>query len=228
MKDLTAPIYEIFVSYQGEGLFVGQRQIFVRFSGCNLKCSYCDEQAAREKSDLKSLDWAVKKIKELSQKYKTNKISFTGGEPLLYHYFIKNLIKKLGKKYFYVLETNGTLYKNLDGIISLIDFVSMDIKLSDYVKKDLLKEHMSFFKKCKRKSYIKMVFDKKIKISELEKIFIEISKIKKDVVFFLQPATINRKIKIDKQLSDEIYKIASDYLKDVRLLPQIHKLIKIK
>ncbi|MEW6013493.1 MAG: 7-carboxy-7-deazaguanine synthase QueE, partial [Elusimicrobiota bacterium] len=119
MKDLTAPIYEIFVSYQGEGLFVGQRQIFVRFSGCNLKCSYCDEQAAREKSDLKSLDWAVKKIKELSQKHKTNKISFTGGEPLLYHYFIKNLIKKLGKKYFYILETNGTLYKNLDGIISL-------------------------------------------------------------------------------------------------------------
>ncbi|MCX7647379.1 MAG: 7-carboxy-7-deazaguanine synthase QueE [Elusimicrobiales bacterium] len=228
MKDLTAPIYEIFVSYQGEGLFVGQRQIFVRFSGCNLKCSYCDEQAAREKSDLKSLGWAVKKIKELSQKYKTNKISFTGGEPLLYHYFIKNLIKKLGKKYFYILETNGTLYKNLDGIISLIDFVSMDIKLSDYVKKDLLKEHVSFFKKCKQKSYIKMVFDKNIKISELEKIFIEISKIKKDVVFFLQPATINRKIKIDKQLSDEIYKIASDYLKDVRLLPQIHKLIKIK
>lgn len=228
MKDLTAPIYEIFISYQGEGLFVGQRQIFVRFSGCNLKCSYCDEPAASKKSNLKSLGWALKKIKELSKKYKTNKISFTGGEPLLYDYFIKNLIKKLGKKYFYILETNGTLYKNLEEIISLINYVSMDIKLSDYVKKDLLKEHILFFKKCKNKCYIKTVFDKKIKISELEKIFIVISKIKKDVVFFLQPATIDREVKIEKKLSDEIYEIASDYLKDVRLLPQIHKLIKIK
>lgn len=228
MKDLTAPIYEIFVSYQGEGLFVGQRQIFVRFSGCNLECSYCDEPSARKKSNLKTLSWAVRKIKELSQQYKTNKISFTGGEPLLYSYFIKEVVKKFGKKYFYILETNGTLYKNLDDIISLINCVSMDIKLSDYVKKDLLKEHMLFFKKCKNKCYIKMVFDKNVKISELGKIFIEISKIKKDVVFFLQPATINQRIKIDKQLTDEIYEIASNYLKDIRILPQIHKLIKIK
>lgn len=45
---LTAPIAEIFCSVQGEGLYAGQRQVFLRFAGCNLSCRYCDEPAARD------------------------------------------------------------------------------------------------------------------------------------------------------------------------------------
>ena len=44
---MTAPIVEIFSSIQGEGLLVGERQVFVRFGGCNLECAYCDTPAAR-------------------------------------------------------------------------------------------------------------------------------------------------------------------------------------
>src|SRR3989339_2270889 len=40
--NLKAPISEVFSSYQGEGIFVGQPQVFIRFCGCNLRCGYCD------------------------------------------------------------------------------------------------------------------------------------------------------------------------------------------
>jgi len=45
-RDLYADIAEIFSSIQGEGLYVGRRQIFIRFCGCNLNCRYCDTETS--------------------------------------------------------------------------------------------------------------------------------------------------------------------------------------
>ncbi|MCK5661099.1 MAG: 7-carboxy-7-deazaguanine synthase QueE, partial [Methanosarcinales archaeon] len=47
-RSSTTHIYEIFNSIQGEGPYVGMRQVFVRFCGCNLACEYCDTYESRK------------------------------------------------------------------------------------------------------------------------------------------------------------------------------------
>ena len=81
---MKAKITEIFSSIQGEGPYVGIKQVFVRFFGCNTKCVWCDTQ----KSSFKeySIKEAASKIRLLSAY--SHSVSFTGGEPLLYKDFI--------------------------------------------------------------------------------------------------------------------------------------------
>ena len=73
-------IRESFTSIQGEGPYVGQKQLFVRFCGCNLKCKYCDTDFVPEKSRDYSVDELVKEINSSGEVFT---ISLTGGEPLV-------------------------------------------------------------------------------------------------------------------------------------------------
>jgi 7-carboxy-7-deazaguanine synthase len=229
MKNLKAPVYDIFSSYQGEGLFVGQKQIFLRFSGCNLSCSYCDENASREKGNIKDLSETVTKIRKLSIKDHINVISFTGGEPLLYTDFIKKVIKDLGRDFNYLIETNGILYNNLKELIDLIDIVSMDIKFPQYSGKELWEEHTKFLRISKNKNvYVKVVAGSEIKISDFKKAVTIVSSVSSQIPFYIQPVTLNGNVLFDMDFIDKLYSIASSELGDVRFLPQIHKIIKIK
>lgn len=96
---MKAYIVEIFSSFQGEGLWIGRRQIFVRFAGCNLDCNYCDTSATKSKDSgiLMSVDEVFEKIEELETS-DLHSISFTGGEPLLYADFINELSNKLSNR----------------------------------------------------------------------------------------------------------------------------------
>ncbi len=94
-------INEIFYSLQGEGAQTGTAAVFVRFSGCNLKCDFCDTD--HEEGALMSDEAIVAEI----AKYPAPLIVITGGEPSLWidQPFIDRL-KMLGKKI--AIETNGT------------------------------------------------------------------------------------------------------------------------
>ena len=156
--DLEGYIAEIFSSIQGEGgtakgSCFGKRQIFIRFSGCNIAtgafkttgCFWCDTPQAQilekeylnyEKTpgsqDFESLKNPVKilKIIEVVKNLKTpdlHSISLTGGEPLCQIDFIKELIKALNSaqlNYPLYLETNG----------SIIPFENDLIELAKYIK----------------------------------------------------------------------------------------------
>ena len=131
---MKAPIIEIFSSFQGEGLFIGQRQIFVRFAGCNLNCSYCDtgDSKSEKSGKLMTVDEVVDSINDILTP-DCHVVSFTGGEPSLYPDFINEVSKQIDLDI--LLETNGTLPNNI-AMIEKLDIVSLDIKLPEHFDGD--------------------------------------------------------------------------------------------
>ncbi len=116
-------VNEIFYSLQGEGSWIGLRNVFVRTSGCNLRCRFCDTTYAYECGEQMSVDEVVGAI----SKYSCKRICLTGGEPLLQKDSFE-LVKMLREQDFFVLiETNGSVdisdFSEDAGVI-----ISLDIK----------------------------------------------------------------------------------------------------
>jgi 7-carboxy-7-deazaguanine synthase len=97
-------VNEIFYSIQGESTFAGFPCIFIRMTGCNLRCTYCDTTYAYEKGDDIPLDSILTTVK----KFDCSLIEVTGGEPLIQDE-TPDLISALIKNgYTVLLETNGS------------------------------------------------------------------------------------------------------------------------
>ncbi|MDR1327800.1 MAG: 7-carboxy-7-deazaguanine synthase QueE, partial [Heliobacteriaceae bacterium] len=155
-------IKEIFASVQGEGPYVGVKQLFIRFCGCNLKCSYCDTDFSDgEEFSPESLAARVKEFDHLSPHLPLNSISLTGGEPLLQTEFLKKFLPLTGKKIY--LETNATLPDKLLEVKPFIDIVSADIKLESASGENVFELHEEFFTNCSGlETFAKIVFDENI------------------------------------------------------------------
>jgi organic radical activating enzyme len=106
-------INEIFYSLQGEGYYSGTPTIFVRFSGCNLRCTFCDTQ--HQEGVMMSLQEIVDEVNKYPN---APLVVLTGGEPSMFidEAFVAELKQKTGKKI--AIETNGTrpLPNNLDWV----------------------------------------------------------------------------------------------------------------
>jgi len=97
-------VNEIFYSIQGESTFAGFPCIFIRLTGCNLRCTYCDTKYAYEEGDDVPLDRILATVK----KFACSLIEVTGGEPLIQDE-TPDLISALIKNgYTVLLETNGS------------------------------------------------------------------------------------------------------------------------
>lgn len=233
--ELTAPINEVFFSYQGEGIYAGIPQIFVRFAGCNLRCNYCDTpKTLKISSDSKyfttqALFEYIKDIFDKNTKSFYNQkpsISFTGGEPLIYCDFILELINKYIKNKFSVyMETNGSLPEQIKKLYKYCDVVSMDIKFKSACGKDLFKEHKKFLEVCKNKVFVKTVITKDTDKKEFTKAVSTISAVSNKIPLILQPASFDNET--NKKIF-EFYSTATLKLNNVRILPQLHKLWNIR
>ncbi len=242
-----ANIIEVFSSIQGEGPYIGYKQIFIRFSDCNLNCAYCDTDF--QKADYINLiiNNNIEKIKNptspinLYSKIKIllddnhHSISFTGGEPLIWQDFINDFIEviiKSNHKIKFYLETNGTLPDKLEQIIHNVDIVSMDLKLESSTNQPVLwKKHSDFIDIClenNKEIFIKTVITKNISDSEIITTSNFINSIKKQVTLILQPVSTNN---VNLALnSDELVKLQSQFLQNlsnVRLIPQVHKYLNV-
>ena len=97
-------IAEIFPSLAGEGVFSGFPTLFIRVSGCNCRCNYCDSKFAWEGGEEISVEELIKLIQKSNKQY----ICWSGGEPLLQIQGITKVIKVTNTKY-HTIETNGTI-----------------------------------------------------------------------------------------------------------------------
>jgi organic radical activating enzyme len=108
----TLKISEIFASVQGEGLRLGEATLFIRLSGCNLQCPFCDTQYAWERGEQMPIDHILDRIKQLRKRFATEWVCLTGGEPLIQD--VENLALRLKVERLKIqIETNGTIYRTL-------------------------------------------------------------------------------------------------------------------
>jgi organic radical activating enzyme len=163
---LHGHLSELFCSIQGEGLFVGERQIFVRTAGCAATCSWCDTvyskvQAPRFvvhagahgepktwRSNPVSLDDVVSDVLEMARAHApVTTVSVTGGEPLEQPDFVGALARALrvhGLRVY--LETAGLHAQALASLIEHVDVIAADVKLASATGVDHREAHRGFLR----------------------------------------------------------------------------------
>jgi len=142
-------VSEVFSAIQGEAALVGTRQVFLRMTGCNIRCAYCDQPEALEKrpgpcriertpgrrnwdrveSPL-AIESVVDAVDRLWRAMPHHSVSVTGGEPLMQSKRLAGLFPMLAELGMPLMaETNGTLVHGLEELIGWLTYVSMDVKL---------------------------------------------------------------------------------------------------
>ena len=112
-------IFEIFYSLQGESRTVGLPTVFVRLTGCPLRCNYCDTEYAFSGGDWLGLDEIIETVASFKAKY----VTVTGGEPLAQKHCNDLLVRLCDQGYEVSLETSGALsIAEVDpGVIKVMD-----------------------------------------------------------------------------------------------------------
>jgi len=218
-------IAEVFDSIQGEGLYLGEKQIFVRFFGCNLNCQFCDTKLNR------FIEYEPQELFKEIQLYQDDyhSISFTGGEPLLQIDFLKEVLNLTsGAGYKSYLETNGTLPGELQDVIDYLDIVAMDLKLpSSTGMGDFWGLHYKFLKIASQKRvFLKAVICQSTKAEDLREMLNLIKEVDKSAILVLQPNSYEKQAL--KEKLEDFKKICLSENITACVIPQIHKLIGVK
>ena len=230
-------IFEIFTSVEGEGILYGTKTMFVRLAGCPFTCFYCDtkESLPMDSGIEYSISDACKIIDEQLEDH-TYKVNFTGGDPLVQHEAVAELAKHIQSKNIPTyLESSCFDAKKFQHVLPYMDFIKIEFKTkeSEFVDPKHYPTLLDNAFEClrtsidsKKTTYIKIVVSSKTTkdtISELSKrIFSTISK--NDISGFIIQPTFGISEPTLEQLL-QFYDVVVPYYDEVRVVPQLHKII---
>ena len=230
-------LFEIFTSVEGEGILFGTKTLFVRLAGCPFTCFYCDtkESLPLDSGSEYSIEEATKLI-DSNLRNQTYKVNFTGGDPLIQHEAVALLAKHIQtKKIPTYLESSCFDIDRFNHVLPYIDIVKIEFKTkdSDFVDSKHYEKLISHTMKClessvnaKKRTYIKIVVSSKTKTNEFEELTNDIFNIiSSDDIdgFIIQPTYGISEPSLDLLL--DLYDIVYPNYIDVKVVPQLHKLI---
>lgn len=128
---------ESFVSINGEGQYAGELSVFLRFSGCNLHCSFCDTAWANT-ADASYEEKTVEELVQIVQETHIRSVTMTGGEPLIQPDMDQLIIALGALGYRVEIETNGSVPIKPFTTLAFRPIITMDYKLP----KSGMEEHM--------------------------------------------------------------------------------------
>jgi 7-carboxy-7-deazaguanine synthase len=238
-------LVEVFSSLQGEGVMVGQRQLFVRLADCNLACAYCDTAHAAAPTWRAELEpgspYQVEYPNPVAVATLTGLIAawqhpplhqalvLTGGEPLLQSLPLAAWLPAVTGMLPVYLETNGTLPDALSELLAHLTWVSMDIKLAGVTGEPTPWDaHAAFLAVAGGKTcQVKLVFDADTSLDELRQVAAFAQRHAPQVPLVLQPRTVAGRPTVSGRHLLTLQSAAAREHHHTLVIPQVHPLLAI-
>jgi organic radical activating enzyme len=238
---------EVFSSLQGEGVFIGRRQLFVRLAHCNLACTYCDTDYAagpvwsaevepgraeireyRNPGASEDLTGLVRSWQEQLPLH--HSLALTGGEPLLQADALVGWLPAVSQILPIYLETNGTLPGPLADLFPHLTWVSMDIKLAATTGAPTPWEaHAAFLGLARPKlCQIKLVVDEHATDADLVEVARFVERHGPELPLVLQPRTVADRPAVGGRRLLAMQAIAGREHPETLVIPQLHPFLSVR
>jgi organic radical activating enzyme len=245
----TGRVAEVFRSFQGEGLLLGRRQVFVRLAGCQIDCRYCDTawafdapaSVAVPNGDGRRVDnpMTAESLGELvaaadpeGQPGGPAPVSLTGGEPLEQVEFCLALIAELSGRDV-MLETSALDATALAQLVPHVRWVAADLKLPSATgRSGCLDEHervLSSGVLDQVETFFKLIVDADVDEDEMGRAADLLARHAPGRQVFLQPVTpLGGSPRLPTERLDALVDVLMSRALPVRVVPQVHKLLKVR